>query len=640
MLLAIDTETTGIDFFHGCKPFMITACDGRFNYIWEGQVNPATREVYWDDEEIDSFVSLIKSASRIIMHNANFDIRALSTIGIPPSYFWDKLEDTLLASHCICSGDVHGLKDLAFKYFGYSDEDEHTLAAIVKERVREGRKRGYRVAAHGDSNFPGISKNGTEFWKMDYWLAPDACRNYASRDVERTLLLWDAFKPSLIADNLWEPYQTRKKLLRIAYDMQSAGKNFYTEKAAVLIDQFTQEMEQARQTMKQVAGITYRFDPNKPAHLTDMIHHRLRIPVDKYTGGKKSASVDDVNTGRPAMDKKTIEFYTKNYASPALEALSRYKRKPKQRRDIEAYLNWIDENNRIHPFLNITGTRETRQSSSNPNDQNIDKALKPLFGPPPGKVWICTDMVNIELRIWAYAVGNRELVDLFEAGHSVHELIMNTIFPDLISTYRIAKQLSRSSHTDDHRRALAAYQRVKNGNFSRIYGATDAKTNETYHGAKNPPINYCALIDKRFPGIKEFMQTRTLLAQRVYSTYNVFAIHTLGGYRLDVPCDEPFKACNYYVQGSAGWLMTLAMIEWYNHPDYRRYNCSMISQIHDGLDTEAPLSPALPRIIDAKCLCISRAGRTLIPTCDVTWELLYHPSDETDSTIQDVLQGR
>ena len=63
----------------------------------------------------------------------------------------------------------------------------------------------------------------------------------------------------------------------------------------------------------------------------------------------------------------------------------------------------------------------------------------------------------------------------------------------------------------------------------------------------------------------------------------------------------------------------------------------MISQIHDGLDTEVAITPALPRIIDAKCMAISRAGRKYIPTCDVTWELLYHPDDETNSIIQDIL---
>ena len=644
MLLAIDTETTGIDFFHGCKPFIITACDGKYNYSWHGEVNPHTREVYWDDEEIDSFLSIVQSASRIIMHNANFDIRALSTIGIPPELFWDRLEDTLLASHAICSGDVHGLKDLAIKYLDYWDDDEHKLAQVVKDRIREARREGLAVAKAGHPHFPGLRKNGTEFWKMDYWLAPDSCLEYAYRDAERTWLLWDAFRVSLIQDNLLEPYRTRKKLLRIAYNMQTTGKNFYAEEARNLIKTLTQEIEQHRQEMKRTAGMNYRFDPNNRTHLIDFIHTRLGIPVKYYTGNKKNKTK---STPKPAMDKKAIAAYIEEFQTDSkdpskfkvaqgLKALSSYKKKLKHKTDIEGYLNWIDENNRTHSFLNITGTRETRQSSSNPNDQNIDKLLKTLFGPPPGKVWICTDMVNIELRIWAYSTGNKDLISAFETGKSVHAMIMELIFPDQYPVYLQAKKKSRNQLTEQDQTALKRYGYVKNGNFARIYGATDNKTNETYHNGKNAP-NYCAKIDARFPGIKQFMESRVTIAKETYSRYQVFSIHTLGGYRLDVPPDEPFKACNFYVQGSAGWMMTEAMISWSETPDYSKYDCQMISQVHDGLDTEAPICPALPRIIDAKLMAIVKACKKFIPTADVTWELLYHPSDETHPIIQDIL---
>lgn len=636
MLLAVDTETTGIDFFHGCKPFLITACDGRYNYAWEGQVNPNNREVYWDDDELDSFISVIKSASRIIMHNANFDIRALESIGVPSDLFWTKLEDTLIASHAICSGDVHGLKELAIKYLDYWDDDEHALAEAVKERVRQARKDGYCVAKAGHHHFPGLRKNGTEFWKMDYWLAPESCLEYAYRDVERTWLLWDAFKVGLIQDNLLDAYRTRKDLLKIAYEMQTTGKNFYAEEARQLIEKLRVTAEEARLEMKRLTGINYRFDPNNRNHLVDLIHKRLGIPVRYYTGSKKNKTS---TTPKPAMDKKAIAAYMEEFKHPALTELGKYRRSIKQCTELTGLLNWIDDNNRTHSFLNITGTRETRQSSSNPNDQNNDKALRYLFGPPPGMVWICTDMVNIELRIWAYMTGNKELIAAFESGKSVHLMIMEVIFPDLIKPYHEAKKLHKSKHTELHKQALTKYGHVKNGNFARIYGATDQKTNETYHNGKNPP-NYCAKIDARFPGIKEFTVRCIASAKMNLHKYGVFSVHTLGGYRLDVPIDEPFKATNFTVQGSAGWFMTLAMIRWHRTPEYSKHDCRMISQVHDGLDTEARISPILPRIIDAKLLAIINACKEFIPTCDVTWDLQYHPSDETNVIIQEILQEK
>ena len=630
MLLAIDTETTGLDFFHGCRPFMITACDGTYTYVWQGQVNPYNREVYWEDEELKSFTDLVHKASRIIMHNTTFDMRALASIGVDISSFWDRIEDTLIASHAICSGDTHNLKDLAIKYCDYWDDDEEALATTVKESVRHARQKGYDVAKAGHRHFPGLRKTGTSFWKQDYWLAPEACATYGGRDAERTWLLWDCFRISLMQDGLWDAYCTRKRLLKIAYDMQTTGKHFYVQQAKDLIESNAKEMEELRWAVKKIAGINYRFNPNSRDHLIDLIHTRLEIPIEFYTSGK---------TPKPAMDKKALDSYFQRYRSPALTKLARYKRLQKQNTDLTGYLAWVDENNRTHSNLNITGTRETRQSSSNPNDQNTDKLLKTMFGPPPGKVWICTDMVNIELRIWAYSVGNKELIEAFETGRSVHQMIMEIIFPQHTDAYVRAKSKLKSQLNDDDQLALKIYGRVKNGNFARIYGATDNKTNETYHGGKNP-LNYCAKIDARFPGIREFTRTRIAMAEQNYIKYNVFGVTTLGGYRLDVPPDEPFKACNFYVQGGAGWIMTQAMIDWHDHPDYKRYDCAMNSQVHDGLDTEVAITPALPRIIDAKCLVISQAGRKYIPTCDVTWELNYHPSDETNPIIQDIISSR
>ncbi len=84
--------------------------------------------------------------------------------------------------------------------------------------------------------------------------------------------------------------------------------------------------------------------------------------------------------------------------------------------------------------------------------------------------------------------------------------------------------------------------------------------------------------------------------------------------------------------------MTLAMINWDASPLYRKFNCQMNSQLHDGLDTEVKIVPALPLIIEAKCRAISEAGKSLIPTCDVTWELLYNPADETNTIVQEILQ--
>lgn len=628
MLIAIDTETTGTDVFHGCRPFLISGFDGSYNYLWKGEIDPTNREVTWAQETLNHFLTTIKKADRIIMHNANFDIRMLDAIGIDQSLIRPKLEDTMLLSHMICSGDVHGLKELAIKYLDYSDEDEKILEEGVKEQIREARKLGYDVAKHGHRHFPAIKKTGAKWWKMDYWLCPELCQRYAKHDAIRTWALFKIFIKEINKYGYVPQYKKRLELLEEAYNIQTVGRFFDQETANKKYLELEEEIQRHIRKICVLAKISYRFNIDKPAHLIDLIHHKLEIPVAFRTGGKNP---------RPSMTKDSLKWYLQRYNHEALKHLARAKRKAKQQRDIQALKLWVSyDDHRIHSNLNVTGTRETRQSSSAPNGQNTDKELAYLFIPPPGKVWIHADLVNIELRIWAYACGNKKLIEAFETGKSVHQMIMKLIFPEEYELYLKVKNLPFEKLEDEAKEAVKTYGRVKNGNFARIYGATDKKTNETYYGGPNAP-DFCAVIDREFPEIKLFMQNIAKQCEINLRREGVFSVKTLGGYRLDVPINEPYKATNFFVQGSAGWIMMEAMLEWKKSPVYIKYNCAMNDQVHDSTDTEVSIGPHLATVLLAKRTAINRAGQRYIPTCDVSFDIKYNPCDENNPYLQKFL---
>ena len=512
---------------------------------------------------------------------------------------------------------------MCVEYLDYWDDDEKALAHAVKLAIEHARREGYCVAKEGHPHFPGLKKANSKFWKMDYWLAPEACAKYAIGDVERTWLLWKkAMLPGLYQDMLYDQYVFRRQLLKIAYDMQTYGRYFDAPAAEELRNKLYREAEQLRQRIRMSAGITYKFDPGKKAHLTDLIHKRLNIPV-MYKDKK----------GQPRMHKEAVKAYIERYDAKPLVDLAKYKQKLKQAGDLDSYLAWIDENFRTHSSLNICGTRETRQSSSGPNDQNVIKILLKLMVPPPGKLVLAVDMVNIELRIWAYLVGSKRLIELFERGESVHLMIMSLIFPNEFRIYEKIKDKPKKDMTADELEVAGCYGRVKNGNFSRIYGATDKKTNETYHGGK-ASVNYCAIIDQHVPEIKSFFDACRKECFAMYAKYKQFSIKTLSGYRLDVPPDEPYKAANFKIQGTAGIIMSEAQIMWANHIVYRNFDCHMVSQVHDGLDTEIPICDDIPTIVEAKLNCIRQAGMKYIPTCEATYSLLYNPVDETNYHVQ------
>lgn len=617
MILAVDTETTGTDFFHGCAPFMVSACDGETVYIFEGEVNPWTRDVYWDDDVLQQIRELLQSAKKLIFHNACFDIRALEVIGIAVD--WEKIEDTLVASHCICSGDTHNLKDLAVKYLHYWDDDEQDLADAVQSARARAQREGYATAKEGHKHFPGLA--GAVSWsKMDYWLAPEECRMYAGKDAERTWLLWRIFKQSLQTDSLWEVYKVRRSLLRIVYDMTTEGVNFNKEDAFEFIEDSLTEMETLRKEIKMLAGIQYKFDPNKRDHLIDLIHTKLKIPVMFHTKGS------DADKLTPSMDKNALNWYEENYDAPAITKLAEYRKKQTKVRYMESYIKWLAADGRIHSNTNITGTRETRQSSSAPNMQNIDKALAHYFCPPPGYVWLDLDMVNVELRIWTYMVGNKDLLEIFESGGSVHLAVAEVLHPELF------KRLGPSGFKQRIVSPQNEYTKTKNGNFALIYGATEQKANQTY-GVQNA----VALIVRRFPEIGKFMLDTSNEVWDNVLRVGVPSVHTWGGYRLDVPVDEPFKAANYKVQGTAGYIMGLCMIGLNNSFYYQETNSRLIQQVHDSLKIQIPIFKGMKHAITGMLHDMEEACKAIIPTCPLDYKVIVNPEDYHNPLVTEFL---
>lgn len=602
MILAVDTETTGVNLFHGCAPYLFIACDGETNYYYWGEVNPYTREVFWDDDTLAEVQELLDRAEVLVFHNTKFDFRGLDRVGIKIDHLWDKVEDTLLASHAICSGDTHALKDLAIKYLDYWDDDEADLELAVKVARADAKSKGYMIAEKSLPFF-NVHKQPTGLWKTDYWLTPEECLKYGFGDVERTWLLWDAFRPELIKDNLMSAYKMRKKLLRITYDMEEHGMRINMDRANERVKTLKRKIKKHKQILRASLGIHYEFNWDKKDHMVFLVHNRLNIEPIFFT-----------DKGSIKLDKEAVNYYAKNYPHPLLRIIQSGRSLDTELGYIESYVRWADENDHIHSLLNITGTRETRQSSTNPNQQNIKGVLKELYEPPPGYVWLDVDYVNIELKIWAYATGDEKLIKAFEEGKSVHKLIMQALYP---------KQFVKYEENPHNEHLARIYRNCKSGTFALIYGATDAKADTTY--------GFPGAVDKvksSFPGIDAFMPSVLEGAEKTRQDFQTFAVRTRLGYRLDVPPDKPYKACNYYIQGTAGMFMTAAMIAVDEDTYYRQSGSRMINQVHDSLKVQIPLNDQTNKVVDSIIDSMETCVYDDFGLVSVDYDIIYNEQDK------------
>jgi len=590
ILWSLDTETTGTDFYHGCKPFLYSACSTDGDVLtWEWDVNPLTREPIIPNSEEKELGKFLNS-NHFVLHNTKFDYRAGESIGLPiPS--WEHTQDTHLASHTLASAASHKLKDLALQHLDINDDDQKDLQEAVNAARRFGRKMKWRIASEGDPHFPAWKPKQNEgWWVADMWL-PRAvakycnypkdhpwwtvCRKYNIQDVERTIGLWLLMKEAMEEEGLYHLYERRRLLLPITYKMESRGMTFSSQKLEPVQQDFHQRCTKAKQTCLKLAGPGHTEKSlNSPGQLRSILFDKYKLPP-----GKKTKSGQNFSTDKEVLNDLVHKAAPGSAALRFLENLLDARGYETALSYMESYEKFACRANKIrwwelHPGFNISGTATTRFSSSNPNAQNISKKekanLRQIFGPMPGREWWAMDYSNIEMRIFAYESGDKRLIEAFESGFSVH-----LIFAEVLHPKEYAECLKTGEEFKDKYESTL-YQWVKNGNFALIYGAGVKKANATYHvdGAYD-------IIRKKLPLIDKFMRAKDEEARK--KGY----ITTLGGYRLQVPEKKPHCAVNYFVQGTAGWCMINAMIRVAEYLQTLKDH-HLIMTIHDELDYDFP----------------------------------------------------
>ena len=628
LTIALDTETTGLHLHHGCRPFFVSTTDSNGeNECWEWDVDPLTRRPIIPKGEREQIRKRIAQADTLVFHNTKFDVRALLTVGVlrladlTPE-FWAKVNDTHIASHVLHSGQSHKLKDQALLALDIPDDDLQALREAVNDARRYGRKNKWRIATKGDWDFPFANAPKDGWWLMDFWLPRAAAKaqnlpkrhpwwtvlsTYGATDSERTILLWLHYQQGLNAEGLWEQYEQRRRLLGVVFRMEQRGITLQRSRVEKQLQEFEQERLDAARSCIRISGGT--FDNINSTKQVSGVLTTLGIPV--------------ASTAAPVLRAVQQTIKRQHPANAFIRNLLAARRYGKGREYLEAYrdtalpvgndgagvkegklppMRSLDDWLVLRPSFNICGTSTTRFSSSDPNAQNISKKeeinLRDVFGPLPGREWYAIDYSNIELRIFAYAAKDHKLIAAFERGESVHLLFAKVLYPKEYA----ACERDGVAFNDRYKDTL--YQWVKNGNFALIYGAGEAHADATYrvHGAYRT-------IRKKMPLIDKFMSQKYQEAKRLgYIT-------TLGGYRLDVPMDKPHAAVNYFVQGTAGWCMVLAMNAVDEYLRTLPGDYQIIMTIHDELVLDFPKHRRNKKVLRKVVKLMEDSGRAIgLPT--------------------------
>ena len=462
-MIAVDTETTGISFEHGCKPFFVTICDdkGEQTY-WEWDVDPLTRQPIIPQNELEEVADMFAYHDEFVFQNPKFDIRGLRTVmnrdDIPT---WERIYDTLLAGHLLASAEPHTLKDMAIIYLKVEiGKYENELGDICKKARSIARRKypDWRIAKEGDPCLPTVKKSSNnktdKKWKNDMWLPRAIAKaegydkdhpwwtvlaDYANADAAVTLPLYEAMMEHIESRDLGPIYQERLKLLDSVDMMEKRGVTINVDRLEEMHSQFTEEVERSNKVgVRITSGKMEKYPKGRSKILNEVMFDDLKLPVIKKT--KK---------GAPAADKFVIEDWLLTLPQQSQQHLFVRHLKSSRKRNtalgyMDSYLKFGKQIDgpwwRLWPNFNTTGADTLRFSSQWPNAQQISKQdgfnLRYIFGPTPGRVWYSLDYKNIEMRIPAYEAGEQAIIDLMERPNeapyygSFHLLVCDILHPE------------------------------------------------------------------------------------------------------------------------------------------------------------------------------------------------------------------
>jgi len=531
MLLAYDTETTGLRPFDDSDMFAFATC------TYSGRTADARLDT--GDSGLRKLRALFDSSPELVLHNAKFDFafteKALGKRLIEDYTF----HDTFLQAHLL-KNDRHSykLKELAWELGGVPRDDE----ALVK-----------KYAGSGDD--------------VDYSRVPeDIMHDYVTRDAFRTMLLHRFFYPKLQAEpKMLECYEAEIDLLRTSLRMEERGIRLHRGRCQSMIDMCERVKAETLQEAERVIGRP--VDIGKDAQVRALLFEELNFEPVAYTPA-----------GKPSVKKEYLDEMAQANPHPVLDLIVKHKSHKAGASMLQGYMKRAAENGDIHCNLNTCQARTARESCSNPNMQNVQKEanLKNRYPIPARKVFVPRDgflnfhidYSGIEFRIAVNFTGDKKLFKL-AVEDDLHAVGASILYGD------VWQQADK-----DQRKLLRSAG--KNANFAKMYGAGMAKIASTLGAGVS--ASKLRAYDAVF-GSLEFSAQMMVEDAKEKGHVETFGF----GRRLFVPPDKPYIATNYRIQGTAAEVLKRAQNRVHRYlQEATSGEAQLLLPIHDEIIIEWP----------------------------------------------------
>lgn len=562
-VFSFDIETTGFNPRKN-KIFSYCLCDEYGNveiHRLDTENKGKTKKGWKRLREIFADPSIGKLA-----HNYKFELQFLKAHGVKihPETCW---HDTMLMSRLLRNlNQSHALDYLGKEVLRYTiDTPFGTFGSTqIDEKVSK------QAKARGD-RYDRVDAD------LMYW--------YQYADAERPMLLYLLW----INEFLNNPQLMREYIVEIlvtatSQRMESTGIRLHYGNTEKLIDWMEGELEQVRDKVFKRYGEYMNF-------LSDKQLFRVLYKIEGFPVVKRS-----LKTGLPVSNKDVLFALKEDY--PDREVLDWIIQTRSYSNGISMLQSYIDlaEAGIIHSSINSCQARTHRQSSSNPNLQNVSKeeALKNPFAIParkcfrckPGHFMVLGDYAGIELRLIIELANSEKMMEYMRQGISPHVVACKLFYGSLFKSKKESKSL---------------YGAGKNGHFALGYGAGFSKlalvlfTNEIiaefrdllHTKEKNLGLRLGMEGLNRYA--EEFPEIANLSRNVGKEVKQNGYVVTPFGTKLHVPYRKAYVGLNYKIQNTAAKILKRAEVN-VDHYLKTVWNdeIKLVMVIHDEVVLEFP----------------------------------------------------
>lgn len=393
-LVAYDTETTGLLWWK--------------DRIFGVSISVADRDWYWDirktPEAVEWLREEIPRVKRLCAHNAKFDWHMSRELGI--RFPEGRVDCTMIRAALIDEHLVsYDLDYLGKKYLGAGkDTDIYARLADLF---------GGKPTKHAQA--PNLQRAPTNL------VGPYACRDTR---VCYDLCRWQ--DREIATQDLGQVENLEKRLLPCIVRMEEGGVRVNTPQADKAVVELGRKIETGQRQLNSLAGFPVNVNPS------GSIHQLFEPKEQRDAAGNKTFVLNDGTIAEPTESggKACLDANCLRRMKHPAAAMILSLRKMVKAKDtfLSGHVLSNHHNGIIHANFNQTksdndaGTGTGRLSVNSPalqqipaRDKDMAAIVRAVFVPDIGGEWVCNDWAQMDFRVFAHYVNDREIIERYAA---------------------------------------------------------------------------------------------------------------------------------------------------------------------------------------------------------------------------------